>query len=132
MMEPPRGHETLLFAEDEQAIRNLARIVLEPCGYRLLQACNGDEALAVALTNPIDLLITDVVMPKMSGRELTERLRMSQPAVKVLYISGYTDDAIVRHGIVEEGVAFLHKPFTPIALARKVREVLDASPSRFA
>jgi CheY-like chemotaxis protein len=132
LLEPPRGTETILMAEDEPAIRDLARIVLESCGYTVLVASDGEEAVAEGSVIQLDLLISDVVMPRMSGRELVNRLRAVHAGLKVLYISGYTDDAIVRHGIVEEGVAFLHKPFTPTILARKVREVLDATPSRFA
>ena len=91
-------------------------------------ARNGSEALEAVRQNAgaIHLVVTDVVMPEMSGRELAERIVKAHPAVKILYISGYTDDAVMRHGIVESGVAFLQKPFSPLALARKVREVLDA------
>jgi CheY-like chemotaxis protein len=128
-LDVPRGNETLLLAEDDDAIRNLVRIALESCGYTVLVAADGEDALKVssAYKSPVDLLVTDVVMPRMSGRELVERLSKTRPAIRVLYVSGYTDDAIVRHGVVAEGVAFLNKPFTPTTLARKVREVLDAA-----
>jgi PAS domain S-box-containing protein len=129
ILEVPRGRETLLLAEDDDAIRNLARIALQSCGYTLLEAANGEDALRVGLAypGPVHLLVTDVVMPRMSGRELAERLCKAQPNMRVLYVSGYTDDAVVRHGVVTEGVAFLNKPFTPTTLARKVRETLDAA-----
>jgi CheY-like chemotaxis protein len=131
--EVPRGTETILLVEDEEAIRELARIALQSYGYTLLEAPDGEDALRVgsAHSTPIDLLVTDVVMPKMSGPELAERLQKVHPEMQVLYISGYTDDAIVRHRIVADGVAFLHKPFVPTTLARKVREVLDGAAIRY-
>ena len=119
--------ETLLLVEDEDGVRGLAGHVLQGCGYKVLEANNGAEALrlAAAYGGRIDLLVTDVVMPQVGGRELAERLAVLRPQTKVLFLSGYTDDAIVRHGILEEEVAFLQKPFTTAALARRVREVLD-------
>jgi CheY-like chemotaxis protein len=98
-------------------------------GYSVLEASGGAEAIRMAdqHTGPIHLLVTDVVMPRVGGREAAETLRTRRPGLKVLYMSGYTDDAVVRHGIVEATDAFLQKPFTPLALAHKVREVLDAS-----
>ena len=124
-----QGSGTLLLAEDEVGVRALVRRILEGNGYTILEASNGAEALDLyELRNGcIDLLITDVVMPGgMSGRQLADRLLAKRPTLKVLYVSGYTDEAIGRHGVLEKGVQFLKKPFTPDALARKVREVLDA------
>jgi two-component system, cell cycle sensor histidine kinase and response regulator CckA len=124
-----RGSETVLVVEDEVAVRNLTRRVLEGYGYAVLTTENGHEALQAAQERqgPIHLLVTDVVMPKMGGRELVQRLAPGRPEMKVLYLSGYTDDAIVHHGVLEPGIAFLQKPFTPQMLARKVREVLDGA-----
>jgi PAS domain S-box-containing protein len=124
---PVRGDETLLVVEDEPMVRSIAVQALRAQGYKVLEAENGAEALRVAAAHggPLDLLITDVVMPQVGGRELAERLRAERPELRVLYMSGYTDSAIVRHGVLEEGIAFLQKPFTAPALARKAREVLD-------
>jgi len=125
----PRGSETILLVEDEEVVRGLARQVLEQAGYNVLDAGSGDEAIRLCreLREPIDLLLTDVVMPKTSGKEVAERLIRLRPATRVLYMSGYTDDAIVHHGVLDANVEFIQKPFTPIALARKVREVLDVA-----
>ncbi|MEN3334596.1 MAG: hypothetical protein V7641_3961 [Blastocatellia bacterium] len=122
-----RGTETILLAEDEEIVRELTREVLEMYGYRVLETPNGGAALLLCerYEGPIDLLITDVIMPEMSGRELANRLAQLRPEMAALYMSGYTDDAIVHHGILESDIAFLQKPFTPNALARKVREILD-------
>jgi PAS domain S-box-containing protein len=124
----PRGSEMVLLVEDEDAVRALARYVLQQCGYTVLEARDGSEAVQRAGQHPgrIDLLMTDVVMPRMGGREVAERLTELHPGVKVLFLSGYTEDAVVRHGILEAQVAFLQKPFRPGALAAKVREVLDS------
>jgi PAS domain S-box-containing protein len=125
--EMPRGGETVLLVEDEDGVRSLTRHILKGCGYAILEARDGVEALRVAEQHPgrIDLLVTDVVLPRMGGRAVAERLATLHPGVKVLFVSGYTDDAVVRHGILEAEVAFLQKPFSPAALAVKVREVLD-------
>lgn len=127
----PSGNETLLLVEDEDAVRSLSKIILRQSGYTVLEASNADEALALARrhTATIHLLVTDVVMPELGGRELAEQLSVLHPEMRVLYASGYTDDAVVRHGVSEAEVNFLQKPFTPLALAIKVREILDSLPS---
>jgi PAS domain S-box-containing protein len=124
-----RGVETILLVEDDDAVRDLAREVLEASGYSVLAVGSPREAFGVAARHegPIHLLITDVVMPELGGRECAARLTASRPGMRVLYISGYTDDAITRHGIVEGGVDFLQKPFTPAAMALKVRTILDTA-----
>jgi len=125
----PRGTETVLVVEDAAAVRAVTRQVLQRQGYTVLEAANGEAALQLAAAHhgPIHLLLTDVVMPGPSGRQTAERLAHLRPETRVLYTSGYTDDSIVRHGILESGIAYLQKPFTPDGLARKVREVLDSS-----
>ena len=122
------GTETLLLVEDEPGVRKLALHVLQQHGYRVLVASNGRQALEMleSHTDAIDLLVTDVVMPQMGGPELARELKAKRPALKVLFLSGYTDDAIVRHGIVHNEVCFLQKPFTPMDLAKHVRAVLDS------
>jgi two-component system, cell cycle sensor histidine kinase and response regulator CckA len=125
----PAG-ETVLLVEDDEEVRMLALRTLQDAGYVVLDAANGDRALQVARTYgvPIRLLVTDVVMPGMGGRELAERLLAEQRGLRVLYVSGYTDDAVVRHGIESDRVHYVPKPYTPAALVAKVREVLgDAS-----
>jgi two-component system, cell cycle sensor histidine kinase and response regulator CckA len=125
----PRGSEAVLVVEDDPAVRALASHILESLGYRVVQAAGGEEALAIARTRlePIDLLLTDVVMPGLNGREVADRIGPIHPRCRVLYTSGYTDDAIVRHGVLDEGIAFVAKPYTPLGLGLKVREVLDRS-----
>jgi two-component system cell cycle sensor histidine kinase/response regulator CckA len=124
----PRGDETILVVEDEEAVRSLSRHILEGSGYRVLEARNGREALHVAekLTGRLHLLLTDVVMPEMGGAELARRLSAFRPGLKVLYLSGYADDAVIRHGALDREVSYLQKPFTTESLIRRVREVLDA------
>ena len=123
----PGGTETILLVEDEDSVRDLCVRILERLGYKVLRGSNGTEAIAVAhgYGDRIDLLLTDVVMPGMSGAELATQLVLYHPEMKILFTSGYTDDAITRHGILDEGVSFIGKPYTPLALARKVRAVLD-------
>ncbi len=118
------GSETILLVEDEESVRQLVRETLEAKGYRVFEAENGEAALQLTegLLEPVDVLITDVVMPGMSGRELSARLTKSCPKTRVLYLSGYTEDAIVHEGVLDPGTAFLQKPFTLQALARKLRE----------
>ena len=123
----PRGDETVLLVEDEPEVRDLAREILEASGYTVLQACDPQDAVLIAERHagPIRLLLTDVIMPRQSGRALAERLRPLRPELQVLFMSGYTNEAIVRHGVLEPGTLFIQKPFTPEALGRKVREALD-------
>jgi PAS domain S-box-containing protein len=123
---PARAEGTVLLVEDEEAVRRLARRVLEGVGYRVLEAANGTEALGLAegWSGRLDLVVTDVIMPGMSGQELSTRLRQKRPGLKILYVSGYTDDAILQHGNLLPNTAFLQKPFSPGSLAARVREVL--------
>ncbi len=124
----PGGSETILLVEDDGAVRRLARLSLERRGYKVLEAENPKEALRVAtqFVGQIDLLLSDVMMPESEGPPLFQRLTKVRPGLRVMYMSGYADEAVVRHGIVVEGTAFLQKPFTPLALTQKVRDVLDA------
>ena len=126
-VDDPGGSETVLIVEDNDLLRNFAQKALQGCGYRVLNAENGEDALMVCKEHDsqIDLMITDVVMPKMGGRETAKLLQPFYPQMKVIYMSGYTDNAIVHHGVLEPGLNFLEKPFTPEGLARKAREVLD-------
>ena len=126
-----RGTETILVVEDEARVRKLVCQVLTGRGYHVLEALRGEEAIrrAAKHNGRIHLLLTDVVMPEMSGPRAVEQIRALHPGIKVLYMSGYTDEAIVHHGILESGQPFLQKPFLPNTLARKVREVLNAQAS---
>lgn len=123
-----RGTETILLVEDAEPLRKLAEMFLKESGYRILSAADGQQALQIARQHfgPIALLLTDVVMPGMNGRVLGERLAPTQPGMKVLYMSGYTDSFIAGHGVLEPGTQLLHKPFSQETLTRKVREILDA------
>jgi CheY-like chemotaxis protein len=125
--EAARGSETILLVEDEPAVRGLASRILEKQGYRVLSAQHGREAMDIASseTGKIDLVLTDVVMPGMNGRGLVERLAGIRPTMKSLYMSGYTDDDIIRRGFIEPSKSFLQKPFTSEALLQTVRKVLD-------
>ena len=121
------GHETILLVEDEASVRKYAKDILQSKGYLVLEAANGQMALDVSRNHQgtIQMMLTDVVMPGMSGRELADRLSPLRPDMKIIFMSGYTDDAIVRHGILGSGVSFIQKPFSPAVMARKIREVLD-------
>jgi CheY-like chemotaxis protein len=113
--------------EDQPALQDLARTILENLGYKVTTADSGGEALQLtdSLEHPPDLLLTDVIMPGMSGRVLADQLCLKYPHLQVLYMSGYTDDAIVHYGILEPGIEFIHKPFTPTGLANRIRSLLD-------
>jgi two-component system, cell cycle sensor histidine kinase and response regulator CckA len=125
-----RGTETVLVAEDEDGVRELLRKVLQEFGYTVLTARHGRDALLLAgeRGEDIDLLITDVVMPEMSGRELAETLQDRRPDLKILFMSGYTDDEVLRRGVGGQDAPFVRKPFTPEDLVRRVRSLLDAAP----
>ena len=127
-VEDLRGEKTILLVEDDESIRRLAAEILGLYGYAVLPAGDGEEALQLAGAHEgeISLLLTDVVMPRMGGRELYDRIRRQRPKIKVLYMSGYTDNAIVHHGVLDQGTAFLQKPYSPTSLAKKVKEVLEA------
>jgi DNA-binding response OmpR family regulator len=132
LISAPRGHETILLVEDEDVVRDLSEEVLEDYGYAVIAAPNGQEGLRIcrAFDGEIDLMITDVVMPQMSGRELAESVAVLRPDARVLYMSGFTNDAVVRHGVLVDDMCFIQKPFSPDALALKVRSVLDQIGSR--
>jgi two-component system cell cycle sensor histidine kinase/response regulator CckA len=123
----PKGHETILIVEDEEIVRDLSKEILETYGYQVITAPNGQAGLQICkeFEGQIDLMITDVVMPQMSGRELAENVSAIRPDTRVLYMSGFTDDAVVRHGVLDDGVWFIQKPFSAESLALKAREVLD-------
>jgi two-component system cell cycle sensor histidine kinase/response regulator CckA len=122
-----RGSETILLVEDEDLVRQVARRILERYGYTVLAAASGQEALALSREHagPIHLMLTDVVMPGMSGQEIREDLQPQRPEMEVLFMSGHTENAIVHHGVLDEGTAFIQKPFKHEVLAHKVREILD-------
>lgn len=127
VVQPLRGNETVLLVEDDTPVRRITRLALESQGYTVLEADSGLAALAlVSDTKAVHLLLTDVVMPEMGGRQVANALRAKQPGLQVLFMSGYTDDAVLHHGILTHTDQFISKPFTPLTLARKVREVLDA------
>ncbi len=123
-----KGTETILLVEDEEGVRNLVASMLRDQGYRVYEADNGAHALEVfaQVGDEVELLLTDVIMPKMSGRELAQRLVAESPGLKVVYMSGYTDDIVAREGVVFDDTILLHKPFTIEGLSRKLREALDA------
>jgi CheY-like chemotaxis protein len=129
--ELPGAGETILVVEDEEDVRRLTVRILERQGYRVLQASCGNDALLLSKERkePIDMVLTDVVMPGMSGRQLADQLIGLRPKMKVLYMSGYTDNAVFHHGVLEEGVNYIQKPFTIGGLMKKMREVLDKSSS---
>jgi len=127
----PRGTETILLVEDDPALREMAATMLRRLGYTVLAAADGIEALRLKQQRDnghIDLLFTDVVMPHMSGKELADRVRALYPHIRILFTSAYTENAIIHQGVLNHGMKLLQKPFTPSALARKLREVLDEPP----
>ena len=128
--ELPRGKETILIVEDEVEVRELAGKILEKQGYRILETSNGDDALLACerREGPVHLALVDVVMPGMSGSELAGLLKPLYPEIKILYMSGYTDNAIIQQGVLEDGIHYIQKPFTLEGLARKVRKALDEVP----
>jgi two-component system cell cycle sensor histidine kinase/response regulator CckA len=127
-----RGSETILLAEDSDSLREMAKEYLESVGYRVIESASGKDALerAKAFEGIIHLLLTDIVMPEMSGPELAAQIAALRPGIRIIFTSGYTDDAIARQGILDPAVAFIQKPYRPKALARKIREVLAANPTK--
>lgn len=127
--ELPKGTETILLVEDEEMVRNLTRQILEECGYTIIEARDGLEALKICETEEykFDLLVTDVIMPQMGGRQLAEIFKSKLPEMRILFTSGYTDDAVVRRGVIETNTNFIQKPYSPIGLANKIREILNNS-----
>ncbi len=128
-LELPRGNETILLVEDDAIVRDTTMKALKRLGYTVLHASNGNEAIGLAGQHRgrIHLLLTDVVMPGMNGRQLAERLVSIYPGMQILYSSGYTENMIAHHGVIEEGLSFIGKPYTPQVLAMKIREVLSAA-----
>jgi CheY-like chemotaxis protein len=124
----PGGSETILVIEDEEQLRVMARVLLEDRGYTVFEASGGDDAIKIvdALTSPLDLVLTDVVMPGLSGPQIAEQLVTRNPDLQVVFMSGFTDDMVVRHGVLASGDHFVQKPFTSATLVRKIRHVLDA------
>jgi CheY-like chemotaxis protein len=127
LAEAPGGHETILLCEDDEPVRELIDQALRTAGYHLITANRAEQALAAAAAHvgPIELLITDVIMPNMNGRALSERISTARPGLRTVFISGYTSDVIAHHGVLDKGVEFLEKPFTRRELLTKVRAVLD-------
>ena len=123
----PGGTETILLVDDDLSIRRVARMMLESAGYVVIDASGGEEALSITSARwiTVSLLVTDVVMPRMSGKELAHRLQEICPKLRVLYVSGYTADVIANHGILDTGVDYLGKPFQSLEFLTKVREILD-------
>ncbi|MDZ7724456.1 MAG: response regulator [candidate division KSB1 bacterium] len=122
-----KGDETILIVEDEQAIRNIAKSSLQKFGYTTLTAADAEEALSVYANaaQKIDVLLTDVVMPNVSGKELADQLAVKQPDLVIIFMSGYTDDTIGKEGVLTENINFIQKPFSPASLAEKLRDILD-------
>jgi len=120
------GLETILVVEDEEGVRSLIRLTLESAGYKVLETEDAESALATCASydGPIHLLLTDVVMPQMSGPVVAEKITALRPDIKVLYMSGYTDDAVVHNGVLSQDMPFIQKPFSPVVLRKKIREVL--------
>jgi CheY-like chemotaxis protein len=125
------GHETILLVEDEDSVRQVASRILRRNGYTVVEASNGVEALRECEERgaQVDLIVTDIVMPEMGGFELAERVRTMRPSARILFTSGYTEDAVLRRSFLEPGAEFLEKPFTPARLAQRAREVLDGAPA---
>ncbi len=126
------GTETILVTEDEADLRELTRIFLESYGYKVLTASNADQALQAVkdFKGRIDLLLTDVIMPGMSGRQLADKILTTRPELKIVYMTGYTDDMVVQHRVLEPGVHLLQKPFKKAELAMKIRSALDQAKKR--
>ncbi|MEA2609227.1 MAG: hypothetical protein QOJ75_1470, partial [Chloroflexota bacterium] len=129
--ESDNGRETILLAEDDDSVRQLAMTLLERAGYHVIATPDAESAMAAAAahTGPIDLLLTDVIMPGANGRELANQFAVTHPDARILFMSGYADDVLSAQGVLDPNVAFLEKPFLPADLARKVRQVLDEPPA---